>query len=123
MAENTQQIGAELQMLEAMTSEERKLHFTTQMLEMEESTLKSMMDSMRSDDDTYHELRAKAKEHLTLFDEDGDDAHLKSAETYITLSDSFKDNRYTIKDIREQRKRVQCQRTKLRKMPGVKSNS
>lgn len=119
------EVSSELAMLEAMSSEERKIHFATQLLEMEESTLRQMIRSIREpESDAYNKYRAMAKDCVDWYESDGDEQHLIDGEFYTEVARSLKLNRSTLKEVKEQRKRVQCQRTKLNQLTtGEKSNS
>lgn len=85
-----------------------------ELIKMEEDWLRYMIDQVARDDDSIAECLQKAQDCIWWYEQDGDESHLSKAEAYTTLAKSFKDNKYTIKQIREQRERVQWVKTQRR---------
>lgn len=109
-----------------MSSDERKLHFAEQLLELEESELKGLLQAFRGyQTEQYYDVKAKAEDCLGWYKEDGDEDHLRDGEFYAEMARSIKIEKPTVKEIREQRRRVQCQKTKtikLRKQLGKRND-
>lgn len=84
----------------------------------EENWLQFMIDCNQRDDQFIAEFKAKAKDGLWWFNQDGDESHLKRAEVYTEFAQNLKDGKYTIAEIRKQRENVQWAKKQIRVEPS-----
>lgn len=101
---------AQLAILKAMTPLERKHHFQSEVLQMEESQLETMIKSLKETDEQVEFFTRKAKSAYSDYEQYNDESRLEIAEQYVELAQEIKDSRYKLIEIREQRERIQCQR-------------
>lgn len=97
-------------------AEERKLHFHREKLSSEEDWLRFLVSSMREDNEQIAFYISKAKESYWNYEQLGTENSLDIAEQFAALAQTAKANRHTIKDVRQQRERVQWQRQKVNQM-------
>lgn len=88
---------------------------TEMYLQQEIDWLNNMIRQNKQDDASIAEMVAEAQNCVWWYEQDNDEDHLRKAEAYNTMAQSFRDNKYTIKQIREQRERVQWLRKIVRK--------
>lgn len=106
----------ELDILESMDPADRRLSLHQLWVNEEESYLRWMINSNKRDDEMVADLTRRAKQLVTDYHTYGDEASLQKAEVYTELAASFKQNRFTIQNIRQQRERVQWVRNRLKVM-------
>lgn len=109
---------AEYELLIGMKPEERKLFLEEIALTDEELLLQYMIEQNVKDDRTSKGFARYAKEWIDPLHTD-----IEKAEGYTELAENMRKQMYTIGEIREQRKRVQWQRTKVNKLKMLKEQN
>jgi hypothetical protein len=105
--------STELELLKSLTPEERRLLLHNQKLQSELDWLKSLVDSMTEDNELIKHLSDKARDCLWWYEKDGNEDHLRTAETYAEVIELIKQNRAKVSEVRKQRERVQWQRKRV----------
>jgi len=114
---------SQLEILEAMTPQERSLHFQEQKLQMEQDWLDFMVRDMKEADEQVAFFTRKAKQAYSDYDLYDDESRLMVAEQYVELATTTKEQRYKLNEVREQRERVQCQLKIVNEMKKMQSEN
>lgn len=105
------------QMAMALPEDERKVFLQEERVREEERYLAWMLEQIKVDDEFYAKAIHSAKGYVQDYNmyKDMPDAEqlLKNAELWHEVAVGTKENRFTIKDIRKQREKVQWEKKKL----------
>lgn len=104
------------QMVMAMPEPERRYFLQEERVKEEERYLQWMIDCNKDDDADVVEFTHRARAAVIDYEMLHDESVLDIAEAWTTLAQSTKANKFTIKDIRKQRERVQWEKKKLSQM-------
>jgi hypothetical protein len=104
------------QMVMAMPLPERRYFLQEERVKEEERYLQWMIDCNHNDDVDVEEFTHRARSAVVDYEMLHDEKVLDIAEAWTTLAQSTKANKFTIKDIRKQRERVQWEKKKLSQM-------
>ena len=104
------------QMVMALPEPERRYFLQEERVKEEERYLQWMINCNRDDDDSVVEFTHRARSAVLDYEMLHDESVLDIAEAWTTLAQSTKANKFTIKDIRKQRERVQWEKKKLNQM-------
>ena len=104
------------QMVMALPEPERRYFLQEERVKEEERYLQWMINCNRDDDDSVVEFTHRARSAVLDYEMLHDESLLAIAEAWTSLAQSTKANKFTIKDIRKQRERVQWEKKKLNQM-------
>lgn len=104
------------QMVMAMPADDRQYFLQEEKVKEEETYLQWMISCNRRDDNAMTEFTHRARSAVSDYEMLNEESLLDKAEAWTTLVSSTKANKFTIKDIRKQRERVQWQKKKLKQM-------
>lgn len=105
---------SELLLVMDMSKEDRAIYWQEDRVREEEHRLQWMIDQNKSDDEFIAWCVAKAKQYVNDYETFGEEEKwIKPAEEYTELAKAYKQNKYSIAEIRKQRERIQWEKRKL----------